>query len=588
MRTSLILLTSLLFLSESGIAQELEWIRQFDTAGFERADAVAVDGSSVYAAGHTTGTFPGETKVGTFDGFLRKYDTDGNELWTRQFGLVGPTNRPIPQGIATDETGVYVAGYVFDPFSRPRFFGFVRKYDPAGHLVWTRLVSAINHTNQIWAISADASGVYVAGNRSDLSVGLAAFVTKYDAAGTELWTRLIDSTNTDVADAVCVDGNGVYVAGRAAAPLPGQSHVSGFDPFVRKYDLDGNEVWTRQFGTTSHFESAEAVSVQGNDVYVVGRTSEPLPGQTRSGGVDAFVRKYDIDGNEFWTRQFHITSGFSQSVGGSADATGVYLAGRTSISLPGQTNLGANDAFVRKYDVDGDEAWTRQFGSALTDRGTSVADEVGKIYVAGITLGVLPGQVTTNSLADAFVVKLFQVPVADAGPDQNAVVGGVVQLDGSESFDPDGDPISFSWQFMSQPTGSVAELTEPATSSPTFAPDVAGDYVVQLVVSDGTNDSDPDQVTITAQTPAEAIQDLIDQVGNLVAADLLPDGPSTALIKILEAAMRQLDRGNNTAAAQQLHAFNLLVMALIDTGALSLAEGQSLIDAANKVINAVS
>ena len=95
--------------------------------------------------------------------------------------------------------------------------------------------------------------------------------------------------------------------------------------------------------------------------------------------TNAFVR-YDVGGAELWTRQF---TGPSFSLSGdptatdlsvAADASGVYLAGRTGpIALPGQVNAGGGDAFVRKYNPNGIELWTRQFGSAASDGAFSVA-----------------------------------------------------------------------------------------------------------------------------------------------------------------------------------------------------------------------
>jgi hypothetical protein len=89
-------------------------------------------------------------------------------------------------------------------------------------------------------------------------------------------------------------------------------------------------------------------------------------------------------------------------------------------------------------------------------------------------------------------------PTADAGADQTVNVGDVVQLDGSSSSDPDGDPLSYSWSFISRPTGSAAVLSDPDIVNPTFVADVAGDYVLELTVEDGRGGTDSDQVTITA------------------------------------------------------------------------------------------
>jgi hypothetical protein len=41
---------------------------------------------SLYVAGYTLGTLPGQTSAGGEDAFARKYDSAGSEQWTRQFG----------------------------------------------------------------------------------------------------------------------------------------------------------------------------------------------------------------------------------------------------------------------------------------------------------------------------------------------------------------------------------------------------------------------------------------------------------------------------------------------------------------------
>jgi hypothetical protein len=88
-------------------------------------------------------------------------------------------------------------------------------------------------------------------------------------------------------------------------------------------------------------------------------------------------------------------------------------------------------------------------------------------------------------------------PVANAGPDQTVLMGDAVTLDGSASSDVDGDPLTFSWSFSSVPAGSTAALDTADPVHPTFLVDVAGTYVVQLIVNDNNADSAPDTVDIT-------------------------------------------------------------------------------------------
>jgi hypothetical protein len=98
-------------------------------------------------------------------------------------------------------------------------------------------------------------------------------------------------------------------------------------------------------------------------------------------------------------------------------------------------------------------------------------------------------------------------PVADAGPDQatNVLVGDMVVLDGSASMDTDGDPLSYSWSLISVPSGSTAAISDPIAPDPNFVPDMAGEYVAQLTVNDGKDNSPPDEMSVTVLVPPPTV-----------------------------------------------------------------------------------
>ena len=151
---------------------------------------------------------------------------------------------------------------------------------------------------------------------------------------------------------------------------------------------------------------------------------------------------------------------------------------------------------------------------------TFVADVVG-IY----ELQLIVNDRIVDSAPDTVVVTTETVnatPVANAGADQSVRYGATVQLNGTGSSDADGDPLSFSWTFVSRPTGSAAALIDAAGPTPTFVADAAGDFVLSLVVNDGRVNSAPDTVIVTTSNSAPVADAGADQtvaIGALVTLD---------------------------------------------------------------------
>lgn len=97
-----------------------------------------------------------------------------------------------------------------------------------------------------------------------------------------------------------------------------------------------------------------------------------------------------------------------------------------------------------------------------------------------------------------------EAPVADAGPDQSVMLGAEVELDGTSSSDPEGAQLAFAWEITTAPQDSTASLQDASTANPTFTPDLAGDYTLTLVVSDGDLDANDTVVITVTEEPNEA------------------------------------------------------------------------------------
>ena len=394
-----------------GFAQTVQWIRQFGTAGHDRAAAIAVHASAVFVAGGTEGTLPGQRSAGSVDAFVGRYDSSGAEVWMRQFGTAGVDE---VLAIAVDGTGVYVAGDTQGTLSAlggaPRGqHAFVRKYDLNGVELWTREFGS-GRSDEVLALTSGSAGVYAAGDTTVTAPPYDdAFVATFTAAGRSGWSHGFGTAAVDRATAIAVNASGVYVAGATQGMLPGQTAAGDADAFLRKYALDGTEAWTRQFGT---FESDEilSIAIDASGLYVAGMTTSALGGQTSAGSADAFVRKYDFEGRVVWTRQFG-TSQYDDALGIAVSARGVYVAGNTRGAWPGQQNAGDYDVYVRKFDVSGGTVWTQQFGSSAHEELLSIAVDASAVYAAGVTDGALATQ--SRGSDDAFVVKLTDGAASD-------------------------------------------------------------------------------------------------------------------------------------------------------------------------------
>jgi len=258
------------------------------------------------------------------------------------------------------------------------------------------------------AVALAPDGTSWTAGHTDGAVGSAdpgerdAFVRALDPDGQERWTRQFGTAGIDAAFGVAADGSGgVVVAGHTKAALGGPLEGTQ-DVFVRAFDAMGSELWTVQFGTTDlDAVSDVAVSPTGR-IAVAGGTGGGLAGAP-AGGFDAYVRVLDGDGTTLWTAQFGTTERDAVDAVTFDGEGDVLVAGSTRGPLRGPVS-GDADVFVRRYDGAGDEEWTRQFGSPDSDTiGGIAAMSDGTAVVAGGTYGALAGGEGHRGRRDAFV-----------------------------------------------------------------------------------------------------------------------------------------------------------------------------------------
>ncbi len=401
-----------------------------DTTQADDARAVATDSEgSVYVVGTTAGDLDDMVNQGTADLYLRKYDAAGTLLWSR---LLGAASEAAGFAVAVDGSdNVVVAGQTRDVLTATAYGGntdsFVTKFDSDGEELWTR--QAAPYANDAaFALSTDASGnVFLAGyadSAVDSSVthagGGDAYVTKLDSDGATLYSKQFGGTGHDRAAAITVDDAGnFFVAGESDGRL-----------VVRKYADDSasqTPIWEVDLGAVGTDGVLSGIALgDGGAVYVSGATDNAaLAGtivQAHSGGNDGFVSRI-IDSGASAAADYTSYLGTTgedraHALTVKADAAGdeIYLAGATDGTLGGQPLVGTNDAYVAKLDATGATQWVHHIGGAFTHSGQAIAyDATGTSVVSRLGLPTSPQpiepSVTASTLTSARAGQWFEVSV---------------------------------------------------------------------------------------------------------------------------------------------------------------------------------
>ena len=175
-------------------------------------------------------------------------------------------------------------------------------------------------------------------------------------------------------------------------------------------------------------------------------------------------------------------------------------------SCPGESNIDADPLFVEPGYWDANGVWIDGDYHLLVD--SPCIDAGDPNYIAEPNETDLDGRPRIlDGRIDMGAYEFFNtLPVADAGPDQvvecacNTVEGTKVTLDGTGSYDVDGDALTYIWSGL-----FVESPADGATPTVTLEAGCPDDYVITLVVNDGTEDSEPNEVKITVvdTTPPE-------------------------------------------------------------------------------------
>ena len=303
---------------------------------------------------------------------------------------------------------------------------FVAKYALNGTNDWIRQAGSNSGVDSAQAMVTGLDGsIYVSGNAygsldgQPYSGGSDVFLIKYNADGTKVWSRQMGASGDDRAIALttALDGS-IYLSGTTDGSLDGQTNSGGKDAFLTKYSADGTKVWTRLLGTAEADQATDLSAGLDGAIYLSGNTDGSLDGQINSGYTDGYVAKYTAAGSKVWTLLLGTkypdeTVGITTGLDGSFYISGSLPNTVSSYSLVKYQDLSAAATFTlgaTNYTVNEGSTATFTLTATNLPAGTSVGYGLSGSRIAWTDFanGQLSGTVTLDSQGKATIA----VPIA--------------------------------------------------------------------------------------------------------------------------------------------------------------------------------
>jgi hypothetical protein len=392
--------------------------------------------------------------IRTFDGLEREvevnYVLEGRKLKFELEGDLSVTDELIIDPIPDIIWGTYTGG------PNNEFMEAVG-IDNNNHVVSSGFSSSTSSIATSGAYDETFDGVF------DISL------MKFDESGNKLWGTYFGGDGYDRVYGLDISNdNNIYITGNtfsADMATPGvhqEFQVNGDEVIVAKFTGAGVLVWSTYYGGDQHDFGAVIAVDADNNSYITGHTysttliaTAGMYKEVFSGASNAYVAKFDDLGVLDWATYYGEQLEEGWGIGLDADAN-VYISGGTQssfgIATPGTHQLtfgGYNDAFLAKWDTDGDFQWGTYYGDAPNDQSYGLTvDREGYAYMTGITsssTAIAYGDVyqpTQGSLDDGFLAKFRPngtlvwgtyiggegadyAYAVDMGADSNLVVAGM-------------------------------------------------------------------------------------------------------------------------------------------------------------------
>ncbi len=334
---------------------------------------------NVYYAGNTSstiniatiGAYRNTLTGAAYNTWLSKFNSAGKRQWATYYSSNGAVS-----------TGVGIA------------------CDTLGHIYISSETDSLSDI-----VTPGAHQLYYGGGETDL------YLAKFDTSGNRIWSTYFGGEDMELSlqegSGLVSDGRMIYMAGvtrsySGIAKGGHQLYYGGWqDALLAKFDENGTLKWSTYYGGYRDESWANVAIDKNGSIYLSGMTASPndmaTPGSfqaTFSGERDCFLAKFNPAGTLMWGTYFggdkiDMTTGIICDMDNN-----IYLCGSTNsetgVATMGsyQTRYGGGtfDAYIAKFNTEGEREWATYYGGESEDRGSAIAiDSWGRIFMSGTT-----------------------------------------------------------------------------------------------------------------------------------------------------------------------------------------------------------
>ena len=241
--------------------------------------------------GNTTGIVPSD-----YDVYLVKTDSNGDTLWSKQYGTSGPNMYDNGWCVKQTSDGGYIIA------CQGPVAAWIIKTDSNGDSLWTKtfLPSGSNGSDLYSIQQTLDTGYIVTGTANFSGTSNDIYLIKTDSLGDTLWTRTWGGAAWDRGQSVQQTSDTGYI-------VVGYTYsfgVGSYDVYLIKTDLNGDSLWTKTYGDVNENTGWSVRQTTDGGYIIGGTTSIPTPLN-----YDVWLIKTNSAGDTLWTKKFGDNAG---------------------------------------------------------------------------------------------------------------------------------------------------------------------------------------------------------------------------------------------------------------------------------------